>query len=112
MRESPRTGTRHGEGDPDAGAELAPWEMAQAFGCGCAKFKRASHHSRPHPKSGSGSMNWGTELATAGTGDILAGLIGSIAMCFETLRNLNDLCCSFRVFKAISAHASMYQSSR
>ena len=75
--------------------------MAQAFGC---VVVLKGHRTVVASPEGLAVINelGGTELATAGTGDILAGLIGSMLAAWKP-ENFNDLVVV--VFKAISAHA-------
>ena len=88
-------------GEGDSGRERTALEMAQAFGC---VVVLKGHRTVVASPEGLAVINelGGTELATAGTGDILAGLIGSMLASWKP-ENFNDLVVV--VFKAISAHA-------
>jgi len=88
-------------GEGDAGREQSAIEMAEALGC---VVVLKGHHTVVASPDGLAVINElaGPELATAGTGDILAGLMGSMLASWKP-ENYRDVVVV--VFKAISAHA-------
>ena len=88
-------------GEGDAGREQSAIEMAEALGC---VVVLKGHHTVVASPDGLAVIDElaGPELATAGTGDILAGLMGSMLASWKP-ENYRDVVVV--VFKAISAHA-------
>jgi hydroxyethylthiazole kinase-like uncharacterized protein yjeF len=88
-------------GEGDEGRQQSAIEMAEALGC---VVVLKGHHTVVASPEGLAVIDElaGPELATAGTGDILAGLMGSMLASWKP-ENYRDVVVV--VFKAISAHA-------
>ncbi len=88
-------------GEGDEGREQSAREMAEALGC---VVVLKGHHTVVASPEGLAVMDElaGPELATAGTGDVLAGLMGSMLASWkpESYQEVVVV-----IFKAISAHA-------
>lgn len=88
-------------GEGDEGREQSAREMAEALGC---VVVLKGHHTVVASPEGLAVIDElaGPELATAGTGDVLAGLIGSMLASWKP-ESFQDVVVV--IFKAISAHA-------
>ena len=88
-------------GEGDEGRRESALEMAESLGC---VVVLKGHHTVVASPDGLVVVDdlAGPELATAGTGDILAGLIGSMLASWKP-ETLNEVVVV--IFKAISAHA-------
>lgn len=88
-------------GEGDEGRQRSALEMAKALGC---VVVLKGYHTVVATPEGLAVVDElaGPELATAGTGDVLAGLIGSMLASWQP-KSLSEVVVV--VFKAISAHA-------
>jgi hydroxyethylthiazole kinase-like uncharacterized protein yjeF len=88
-------------GEGDEGREQSAIEMAETLGC---VVVLKGHHTVVASPDGLAVIDelGGPELATAGTGDLLAGLMGSMLASWKP-ESYNDVVVV--LFKAISAHA-------
>ena len=94
-------------GEGDEGRQKSALEMAIALNCVVVLKGYHTVVASPEGLVAQDELG-GPELATAGTGDILAGLIGSMLASWKPL-NFNDVVVV--VFKAISAHALAAQAA-
>jgi hydroxyethylthiazole kinase-like uncharacterized protein yjeF len=85
----------------DTGRQDCAQDMAKSFGCIVVLKGKHTLIAAPDGTTLTDKIA-GPELATAGTGDVLAGLIGSMLASWnpETLTEVTDV-----VFKAVTAHA-------